>query len=143
MEVISRKDAKKDELKWYFTGKPCKHGHIAKRYITKSECQACRLARYASKKSKYKRLNKQWKKRNKGLVNATAAKRNSAKLLRTVAWANLEKIKEIYKNCPKGMVVDHIIPLQGKLVSGLHVENNLQYLTPSENNRKSNKYNVA
>jgi 5-methylcytosine-specific restriction endonuclease McrA len=101
------------------------------------------LARYASKKSKYKRLNKQWKKRNKGLVNATAAKRNSAKLLRTVAWANLEKIKEIYKNCPKGMVVDHIIPLQGKLVSGLHVENNLQYLTPSENNRKSNKYNVA
>lgn len=59
----------------------------------------------------------------------------------TPSWANLDKIKEIYANCPVGYQVDHIIPLQGKLVSGLHIETNLQYLTKEENNRKSNKYN--
>lgn len=52
-----------------------------------------------------------------------------------------EGILNFYKNCPTGYVVDHVIPLQGKLVSGLHVIWNLQYLTPRENMSKGNKYN--
>ena len=51
----------------------------------------------------------------------------------------LEKIKEIYQNRKKGYHVDHIIPLQGENVSGLHVENNLQYLTTKQNLSKGNK----
>lgn len=51
-----------------------------------------------------------------------------------------EGVRDFYKNCPTGMVVDHIIPLQGKSVSGLHVVWNLQYLTPEENMSKGNKY---
>ena len=66
------------------------------------------------------------------------AKRRAAKLQSTPKWANLDKIKNIYDNCPIGYHVDHIIPLQGKYICGLHVENNLQYLTASENASKKN-----
>ena len=62
------------------------------------------------------------------------------KLNRTPLWANLKIIRDIYDCCPEGCHVDHIIPLQGELVSGLHVENNLQYLSKEENLKKSNKY---
>lgn len=60
--------------------------------------------------------------------------------LRTPPWADLLKIKEVYSNCPIGMEVDHIVPLNGKNVSGLHVEYNLQYLSPYDNHAKNNKF---
>jgi len=55
-------------------------------------------------------------------------------------WANRDAIKKFYDECPDGHHVDHIIPLRGKNISGLHVENNLQYLTVSENSRKGNSF---
>jgi len=80
-----------------------------------------------------------YRKNNRGLLNAYNSKREANKIRATPLWANLEKIKEIYKNCPKGYHVDHIIPLRSEYVCGLHVENNLQYLTAKENMEKSNK----
>lgn len=71
--------------------------------------------------------------------NEKEARRRSSKLKATPPWADHGKLKEIYRNCPKGMHVDHIVPLKGKEICGLHVHYNLQYLTPSENCSKSNK----
>jgi hypothetical protein len=68
--------------------------------------------------------------------------RKAMQLDRVPKWADIDKIKEIYLNCPKGYHVDHIVPLQGALVSGFHVENNLQYLTAEENLKKHNKFDV-
>jgi hypothetical protein len=85
--------------------------------------------------SNYNRSDK-----GKKLKTAIEAKRRAAKLERVPAWADLEKIKEFYKNRPEGYHVDHIIPLQGEKVSGLHVLSNLQYLPAKENISKSNKY---
>lgn len=59
---------------------------------------------------------------------------------RTPAWSELLEIASFYDNCPSNYHVDHIIPLRGTNVSGLHVLSNLQYLTAKENMSKGNKY---
>jgi 5-methylcytosine-specific restriction endonuclease McrA len=41
MEIILRKDAKKLGLTHYFTGVPCKHGHINIREVKKGRCMSC------------------------------------------------------------------------------------------------------
>lgn len=78
-----------------------------------------------------------------GNLEAERARRNSRRrylVERTPAWADREAIRRIYAMCPKGYEVDHIIPIRGRRVSGLHVEGNLQYLTNTENKRKLNSF---
>lgn len=55
-------------------------------------------------------------------------------------WSDKEKILDFYKNRPQGMHVDHIIPISGKGVCGLHILENLQYLPAIDNLKKGNKY---
>ncbi len=54
--------------------------------------------------------------------------------------AYIKELNWIYANCPPGHHVDHEVPLNGKLVSGLHVPWNLQYLPALDNLRKGNKH---
>ena len=103
--------------------------------------------RVNTKKEQLRKIK--WKKENKGYVNYINSKRAAAKIKRTPKWANLFLIRKIYEECskliskygPNSYHVDHIIPLQGKKVSGFHVENNLQILKAKDNLSKGNKYN--
>jgi 5-methylcytosine-specific restriction endonuclease McrA len=78
------------------------------------------------------------KKINSEHYSALQTKRYYAIKQQTPKWANIKVIQRFYKERPAGMTVDHIIPILGKNVSGLHVEWNLQYLTMKENCKKSN-----
>lgn len=59
---------------------------------------------------------------------------------RVPSWADPFVIQDFYDHCPAGHHVDHIVPLFGKLVSGFHVQDNLQYLPAAENMRKNAKF---
>lgn len=89
---------------------------------------------------KEKARHKQYYEDNQYRFRAQCAKYRAAKKRQTPAWADHEAICEFYKNCPEGFHVDHIYPINGKTVSGLHVLKNLQYLPAEENLRKGNKY---
>ena len=74
--------------------------------------------------------------------NAWAAKRRAGILKRTPEYADMEAIRFFYECCPRGCHVDHVIPLKGEIVSGFHVETNLQWLPAAQNIAKSNSYVV-
>jgi len=75
---------------------------------------------------------------------ARAAASRAERLKRVPDWLTDEQrseIRDFYVEAKQnGMHVDHIVPLRGKMVSGLHVPWNLQLLTPEENQRKNNSF---
>lgn len=80
-------------------------------------------------------------------VCALKAKRRAAKLQRTPRWADLKAIEAIYWVCAQlqketggRFDIDHVVPLQGRNVSGLHVHYNLQIIPHVANTRKRNRF---
>lgn len=260
--IISRKEAKLNELYTYYTGIPCKHGHISPRKVCNCGCIACQEEYYqnnrksiikkqmkrnslrhgkvreyqkqyrkdnadkraqyskdyyqanreeqikksrehkAQNKEYYKEYNIQYYANNKeqileysrkynkehyqknkeeinrktleryhnasserieqrketkrkyresehgsGILNACGAKRRCQKLNATPPWYEHEKVTKLYEESARltretGVQynVDHIVPLQNKLVSGLHCLANLQIITKEENLKKHNKF---
>ena len=52
--LISRKEAKEKGLRFYFSGTPCKHGHIAQRYVSEATCCVCESERARARHEKNK-----------------------------------------------------------------------------------------
>lgn len=93
-------------------------------------------------KEKVKAIKKTYYNANKKAIFAHAAMRRARKLNATPSWLTEEHkaaIKQFYANRPEGHHVDHITPLQGENVCGLHVLWNLQYLLAADNLRKGTK----
>lgn len=98
------------------------------------------------RREKFNQYLKQHYEANKSAYIARGGKRRAAKLRATVAWADIDAIKRIYLMAEKtsretGIQhhVDHVIPLRGRNVSGLHVEYNLQIIPATQNRRKANR----
>lgn len=197
MEPITKEDAASLGLQHYFTGKPCKRGHLSKRYVSNGCCRECKKedaktpearayakAFWASeqgaisrkfanrpevripRQNRYRESGKSreweqkhaasgrkretvnaWCKRNRHKTAEWWARYNAAKVKATPPWLTSEhksKMHEIYSKAKElGMSVDHIVPIRGKTVCGLHVPWNLQLLTQAENSQKSNKWGDA
>lgn len=229
MKATTRKNARALGETSYFTGKPCKHGHIAERLTGTGACKVCknhrdkayreankdraktylaayyannlerekrkradyyvknkdtirkRVAAYASSnrnkianrsvvyyesnKEKLLEKAKEYRENNaekirayfrarqkaeRSKINAVVKRIKLSKKKRVPSWLtrdDLWLIEEIYalaalRTQLTGVdwQVDHIIPLHGKTVSGLHVPTNLRVITKKENLSKSNKW---
>jgi 5-methylcytosine-specific restriction endonuclease McrA len=101
-------------------------------------------------KDKVVAYRKNYRKENQAYFTNKQIIREKAKLQRVPIWVDDEEkflIEEVYhlaklREQATGIKwhVDHIVPLQGKTVSGLHTINNLQVITAKENLRKHNIY---
>lgn len=134
---LARQIARENGLSTY-VGKPCPKGHDGTRWTCDCKCVQCMRDR-----QKVENLNADQLERKRILDRANTSRERAELLYRTPSWAEKEEIRQFYLACPKGYHVDHIIPLQGKLVSGLHVLSNLQYLPASENLSKRNKFEIV
>ena len=113
-------------------------------------------------KQRHNTISKLWAERNPDRRKATARRwyqrhleharlqlaiAQATRRRRYVSWADVEAIASMYaeaallsRTTGRSHVVDHIIPLKGRNVSGLHVETNLRIIERFENARKSNKW---
>ena len=180
-------DAKEQGMKRYFTGQPCKRGHVAERQTSTKACLACkvgyekkwgaenreyiaaksakyrerhaervaaaRLARYAANPEKHIATNRRWEQNHpdqaRAINSAKAARHRASKRDATLRWLSAEHRAQILRFYDEAVAlakqtgiqheVDHIVPLRGKTVRGLHVPWNLQVLPMRENRVKHNR----
>ena len=112
------------------------HGGVCKECLSrvKKERRKGTAERDAATRRKYNQKNKDLSKHLSGMQRA---RKKSAIPL----WADINLIRDMYKEAHYfGLHIDHIIPLNGINVCGLHWEGNLQALTNMENYTKGNLY---
>ena len=143
--------------------KPLSEFHRDKQKATgyRVDCKACRLLirkeRYTQGKTKELSMNAIWQsenrehknyvntlwsKGNRASKNHSEAKRKARRVSATPSWADEDAIKRMYivsrflSEHIEPYHVDHVIPLQGNNICGLHVEYNLDVIPALDNLRK-------
>jgi hypothetical protein len=181
IRATSAAEARQYGLTRYFTGRPCRHGHVAERYACDYACCVCttikvtryqradpkrhvarvaawqkknpdmvsdlRRIAYAKNGDRLREKGREYYRNNRGKFFARVKSRVAKIKRATPPWADRGAIEKIYERCvamteSTGVVhhVDHIIPLCGDNVCGLHVESNLRVITAHENMRKSKTF---
>lgn len=143
----SRKEALAQGSRHYFTGVPCRRGHLRERFSSSRVCLSCHnehqkvFAQTPKGREIHKISSRRWAKTKNGRTHRRVSgfRRRRRYRLATPQWGDLNALVQFAANCPEGHHVDHIIPLQGDAVCGLHLLENLQYLPAEENLSKQNK----
>jgi len=178
---VSKKEAVALGFKHYFTGKPCKHGHLCERTANvQNTCLECAKARSSKKrkefpgntgltqaqidrknergriygrseKGKEYRRNYRAKRYTQDPVKFITKAITRTRRVRTATppWLSEfdKKRIEIIYACRDALNklghdnwhVDHIIPIQGKEVCGLHIPSNLRVIKAFDNRSKGNR----
>lgn len=140
----------------YDTGEPSKRGHLSPRTTRGHRCIECaRLAdaeRYGTDPGRKREAAAEWRAANPHRARANAyawraanlgASREAVRAARAgpacPSWSDRDACRAVYAACPPGWDVDHVIPLNGVTVCGLHVPWNLRCI-PADVNRSKHNY---
>lgn len=121
------------------------------KYVEKNKeaCRARAAAWMEKNKERMKEIRRAWIEKNRHKAQAMVRKRQAAKIQRTPKWLSKDDLwllEEAYELAARRSKlfgfqwdVDHIVPLQGSIVSGLHVPWNVQVIPAIINSRKGAK----
>lgn len=104
-----------------------------------------RMVQMREWKAENQQARREYRVANRAKLLALVRKRHAAQLQRTPPWADHAKIEAVYVEAEAmralgvEVEVDHIIPLQGRTVSGLHTEDNLRLMIKTDNRAKGNR----
>jgi hypothetical protein len=144
-------NAKRLKHEWYLRNKELTKERARAWQEANPERKQATVAKWREEnRDRHNAINRDWWSRNQPKRASYQRKREAAKLMRTPAWLtddDLWMMEQAYELAALRTQmfgfpwhVDHIIPLQGKTVSGLHVPTNLQVIPGAENVRKSNSW---
>lgn len=140
MKVISRKDALLAGSKRFFTGKPCRKGHVAERLVSDYHCLPCKYENIAKQRAadpkKFAMRRRKWN--NRAAKNEQKARRKARLRNQVCQCCTSKQVESIYRAArQKKFTVDHIIPLAK---GGRHCLYNLQLLPHIANSSKGARY---
>lgn len=147
----------------------CFYKDKTKKFGRTAYCISCQIIKYNQNKETFLEANKKWRQENKEKylakkrVSSTQWQKNNKDKVRSISqayqasklksipkWLSEEQKQQILTEyslavwCSEVMKtpyhVDHIVPLRGENVCGLHVPWNLQVIPASVNIAKSNKW---
>ena len=169
MNIISRKEAKAQGLTRYFTGKPCKHGHLSERQTSNGSCVTCQQQKTREWRQEnpdiaeqhrinwetknptkaqevVKAAQKRWEVKNPEVLNAKAAKYRALKrgTVSSLSQSDKDRIKAVYAECRRlnreaGCIAYHVDHIHPIAKGGVHHPDNLQILSAKENRIKGCK----
>ena len=154
-KFFKRGDLREDGFRFhhYRYDRPLKDGYLTEAWYSQKAFlqQNVGMAKCRERnREKARKATRDWQIANPAQVCQYSNNRRALKLNRTPNWLTSEHhlqiegfyllAKEMEKQLGQKYEVDHIVPLKGKTVSGLHVPWNLQILTKKENCLKNNKF---
>ena len=148
----ANKEEKREYGKKYYQANKEKVALLHKQYYEANKEEIAAYKKQWAKDNHEERItyHKQWREDNPEKIARLRIIRKIAIKQQCPDWADREAIRAIYLEAQRltritgePHEVDHIIPLQGKYVRGLHIENNLQILTARDNAIKHNKFTIG
>ena len=146
-----KENQKRLAKEWYERNKELTKKRARARDLANPKQAAARKTKWREEnREKHNALNREWNENNRPAKAALECKRRASQLQRTPSWdphahlivAKYQLASMLTKASGIEHHVDHIIPLQGKKVSGLHVFSNLRVIPGSDNVKKSNSFMV-